>query len=223
MRQSSPSSSFPSQSRAMKLMRNSYFNLNPPSSSVPSEASFLSHHTATLSTSTHLPLSSSNPGIPTGELSPHPAVPKEPRTPFYLTSPTDASSSSPDSLVTIDDCFILPPYSPQGIPIDTRSLPLRELATLRGDISKINLRVESTEPAFQFYTGAWIDVPAWAKGKGADGKEYDGGVGYGPGAGVCVEPSRWVDCVSRDEWRGMGLLKKGEVFGARIRYVAWTE
>lgn len=40
-------------------------------------------------------------------------------------------------------------------------------------------------------------------------------------AGVAIEPSRYVDAVSRDVWRGMCLLKKGQIYGSKSRYTAW--
>ena len=135
-----------------------------------------------------------------------------------------SSPSTPDKIRPIDDCFIVDPsQSFASIPIDTRSLPLRTLATLYGEKSGIHLRVESTEPAFQFYTGKFIDVPAWQAGKGEDGVEYEGGEGYNPNSGVCIEPSRYVDCAARQEWRNQCLLKRGEIFGARSRYWAWRD
>ena len=40
-------------------------------------------------------------------------------------------------------------------------------------------------------------------------------------AGFCVEPSRYVDAVSREGWRGMVVVKKGEVYGSKIVYRGW--
>ena len=39
--------------------------------------------------------------------------------------------------------------------------------------------------------------------------------------GFCVEPSRYVDAVIREEWRGMVLVKRGEVYGSKIVYRGW--
>lgn len=49
---------------------------------------------------------------------------------------------------------------PATIPIDTRSLPLKKLGSFHHPVSGVHLEVHSTEPAFQFYTGKYIDVPA---------------------------------------------------------------
>ena len=39
--------------------------------------------------------------------------------------------------------------------------------------------------------------------------------------GICVEPSRYINAVNVEDWRGMVVLKKGEVWGARSVYKAW--
>ena len=77
--------------------------------------------------------------------------------------------------------------------------------------------VESTEPAFQFYTGEHIDVPELTDSKGRKVEKR------GPRAGIAIEPSRYVDCPGREEWRGQCRLRKGEVWGARSVYRAWKE
>lgn len=98
------------------------------------------------------------------------------------------------------------------MPIDTRSLPLTKLVSAHHPSSKINLEVHSTEPAFQFYTGKYIDVPEVA-GVAARGKR----------SGFCVEPSRYVNACNVDGWKGQMLLKKGEKYGCHIVYRAWKE
>jgi aldose 1-epimerase len=76
----------------------------------------------------------------------------------------------------------------------------------------IYLEVLTTEPAFQFYTGKYINVPA---AKGAPARKAR--------AGFCVEPSRYVNAVNVDEWRGMTVLRMGEVYGGRIAYKSWKD
>ncbi|MCJ1442478.1 MAG: hypothetical protein MMC23_002973 [Stictis urceolatum] len=188
------------------ITNHAYFNLNLAQSTPAT----LADHTATISTPTHQTLRPDLPGIPTGTLTPHPEVPSSPNTPFPLSTPSG-------SIRPIDDCFILN-STPSSIPLDTRPLELQTLATLHGDKSGLNLRVESTEPAFQFYTGITVDVPAWDAGEGRDG-----GQGFGGGSGVCVEPSRYVNAAGSEEWRGMCLLKRAGVFGARSRYWGWKD
>jgi aldose 1-epimerase len=77
--------------------------------------------------------------------------------------------------------------------------------------------VESTEPAFQFYTGGFVDVP---ESESESGQKVPARRGR---SGFCVEPSRYVDAAGRKEWRGMCLLKKGQLFGSKTKYTAWKE
>ncbi|KAI0813706.1 galactose mutarotase-like domain-containing protein [Xylaria sp. FL0064] len=113
----------------------------------------------------------------------------------------------------IDDCFVVDPSaSPASVPIDTRGRPLVALVKAHHPESKIHLEVHSTEPAFQYYTGKYIDVPA-----------VDGVPARGARSGFCVEPSRFVNACNVDEWKSQVLLKKGEKYGCRILYKAWKE
>lgn len=98
------------------------------------------------------------------------------------------------------------------MPLDTRAEPLGKLVAAYHPDSRIHLEVYSTEPAFQFYTGKYIDVPS-----------VGGMPARGPRAGFCVEPSRWVNAINEDGWKSQVVLKKGEKFGARIVYKAWKE
>ncbi|KAI0446902.1 galactose mutarotase-like domain-containing protein [Xylaria telfairii] len=113
----------------------------------------------------------------------------------------------------IDDCFVVDPSaSPSSIPIDTRGQPVVALVKAHHPESKIHLEVHSTEPAFQYYTGKYIDVAA-----------VDGVPARGARSGFCVEPSRFVNAPNVDDWKSQVLLKKGEKYGCRIVYKAWKE
>lgn len=151
----------------------------------------------TLATNTYLPVDDG--GIPTGGPAAFSKV--EGGKPFTL------GAQEPD----IDDCFVIDEAADK-VPIDTRDQPLRKLVSAFHPESKIHLEVYSTEPAFQYYTGKYIDVPA-VEGVPARGKR----------SGFCVEPSRYVNAANVDEWKGQMLLKKGEKYGARIVYRAWQE
>lgn len=187
----------------------SYFNLNPRDSSKSPD---LSQHTLTLPTATHQTLLSSNPGIPDGTLTPHPDVP-------YTNKPFPLYDAASSSTVQLDDCFIVS-TDPSSVRLDTRPEPLHLLAELHSSATGISLRVESSEPAFQCYTGKFMDVPAWPSGQ-AKGHAYPGGPGFAKNAGVCIEPSRFVNAAACQDLRSMVLLKKGSVYGARTRYTAW--
>ena len=102
--------------------------------------------------------------------------------------------------------------NPQSVPIDTRPLPLETLVSLYHPDSKIHLRIESTEPAFQFFTGEAIDVPA-----------VGGAKARGPRSGIAVEPGRYVNAVNHESWKNMVLLKRGEIWGSRSRYTTWKD
>ncbi|KAI6350931.1 hypothetical protein MCOR25_010273 [Pyricularia grisea] len=111
----------------------------------------------------------------------------------------------------VDDCFIAND-KPESVPIDTSSLPLSRHVAAHHPDSGIHLEVYSTEPAFQFYTGKYIDVP-----------EVEGVPARKARSAFCVEPSRYVNAVNVDEWKNMTVLKKGQKYGARIVYRAWKE
>lgn len=173
----------------INVTNHSYFNL--------AGAPTIEGTKVTLCTNYYLPVDEG--GIPTGG-------------PTSYASITAAESfvlgaSEPD----VDDCFIVSP-SDTNIPLDTRSSHLNKLVEAYHPSTKIHLEVLSTEPAFQFYTGKYIEVP-----------EVDGVKARGPRSGFCVEPSRYVNAINVPEWRGQVVLKKGEVYGSRVVYRGWSD
>ncbi|KAI0886743.1 aldose 1-epimerase [Annulohypoxylon maeteangense] len=175
----------------VNITNHSYFNLSGGPSIEGTEVQ--------LSTNSYLPLSEW--GIPTSGPTAYTKV--------ATTTPFTLGAEGPD----FDDCFIVDPSkSPSSVPVDTRALPLTKLVSAHHPERKIHLEVLSTEPAFQFYTGKWIDVPA-----------VGGAPARGSRSGFCVEPSRFVNAINVDDWRSQMLLKKGEKYGARIVYKAWKE
>lgn len=173
----------------VNMTNHSYFNLTGGPS--------IGGTVVTLVTNTYLPVDEW--GIPTGGPKPYSKV--EGGKAFVL------GAEEPD----IDDCFVVN-EKPGTVSIDTRGLPLTKLVTAYHPESKIHLEVYSTEPAFQFYTGKYIDVP-----------EVQGAPARGKRSGFCVEPSRYVNACNVDEWKNQMLLKKGEKYGCRIVYRAWKE
>jgi aldose 1-epimerase len=169
----------------------SYFNLNG------SGNSSIEGTEVTLSSNMHLPVDSTN--IPTGSIEAYPGI--EPHKKFVL------EAQEPD----IDHAFIMN-LDPKSVPIDTRPLSLNLLAAFYHPTSKVHLEVHSTEPAFQFYTGKYIDVAAVGELPAR-----------GPRSGFCVEPSRYINAINNDEWRNMVVLKRGEKYGSRNVYRAWRE
>ncbi|KAG8630088.1 hypothetical protein KVT40_001707 [Elsinoe batatas] len=135
--------------------------------------------------------------IPTGNVTKHPGV--------KVGEPITLGPAEPK----FDDCFVLP-LDPASVPLDTRGGEMRKLASFWHPETKVRFEVESTEPAFQFYTGEFIDL------------EYEGEV-FKKRAGFCVEASRYIDAAGKKEWEGMVKVKRGEVWGSRTIYRAWRE
>ncbi|KAI9822440.1 MAG: hypothetical protein M1827_000159 [Pycnora praestabilis] len=174
---------------AIGVTNHSYFNIGDGPSIEGTEI--------TLATNLYQPCDEG--GIPKGGIEPYPGI--EAKKTFTL------GAKEPDP----DDCFILND-EPSSIPVDTRSLPLKTLVTAYHPGTKLHLEVESTEPAFQFYTGRNIDVPAVA-----------GLPARGPRTGFCVEPSRYVNALNVPEYRSMAILKRGRPFGSRVIYRGWKD
>lgn len=201
------------------VTNHSYFNLDPSTS-----RETITGHAIKLPSTLHLPVDASTQ-IPTGAVEPFPGVP--------VNEPIQVTDTEP----SIDHCMIVADRADgenavpnaRKVPLDTRGRELRKLVELRykTDEGERVLEVQSTEPAFQFFTGEAIDAPAIeaAAGDGAvAGKEHGlAGQARGKRAGFAIEPSRYVDCASREEWRGMCRMRKGDVYGSRSRYVAWVE
>ena len=153
----------------------------------------------TLSTNQHLPVDST--AIPKGTIEPYPGI-----------AANKAFTLGPEE-PSVDHCFIVDPSRPpSSIPLDTRAEPLKVLVSAKHAASKVNLEVRSTEPAFQFYTGSFINVP-----------EVNGLPARGPRAGFCVEPQRYVNSLNTEGWKSMVRVKRGDVWGAKIVYRGWKD
>ncbi|KAF2751645.1 galactose mutarotase-like protein [Sporormia fimetaria CBS 119925] len=172
---------------AVNMTNHSYFKL--------SDASTIAGTEVTLITNKYQVVDAG--GIPTGPIEEYPGV--TPGKAFTL------GEKEPD----IDDCFVVNADS-ASIPIDTRNLALRKVASFYHPHTKLHLEIETTEPAFQFYTGKYIDVPA-----------VGGLPARGARSGFCVEPSRYVNAVNVPEHKSQVVLKRGEKYGAKILYRAW--
>lgn len=90
---------------------------------------------------------------------------------------------------------------PSSIPLDTRQRPIKKLCEFRHPNTKLRLEALSTEPAFQFYTGEYVNVAA-----------VDGMPARGPRSGLCVEASRYANAINNESWRQMVLLKRGLIY-----------
>jgi len=122
----------------------------------------------------------------------------------------------------VDDCFVIHPSTPPvSAPRTTTitpapSTPLNTLIDAYHPTTKIHLRIASTEPAFQFYTGKYIDVPEVTE----NGTTLPA---RGPRSGFCVEPSRFVNAVNVPGWREQVILRKGQVYSSTTVYEAWAD
>ena len=191
--------------RMLIVALRSYFTANP-------DASTIAGTRVNLGTNHYQELDSNQ--IPTGKIIPHPSVPGK-----------DIEFTFASADPSFDDCFVLPSRTDpsdfasvaSSVPLDTRPLPLRKLCILSHPESGLNLEIRSTEPAFQFYTGDGIDVEELER---PDGTKVPA---MGARKGIAIEPSRFVNCAGRQEWRGMCTLKKGDVWGARSIYRAWKD
>jgi aldose 1-epimerase len=179
------------------MTNHSYFNLSGGASIEGTQV--------TLSTNQHLPVDDTL--IPTGTIEPFPGIEAGKAFTLGLKNPE------------VDRCFIVDPTNepPSSIPIDTRQRSLRLLGSFYHPDSKAHLEVHSTEPAFQFYTGEFIDVPEIT---GSDGETV---AKRGPRSGFCVEPGRYVNAVNTPQWGTMVRLNKGQKYGSKIRYFAWKD
>ncbi|KAH6891297.1 putative aldose-1-epimerase [Thelonectria olida] len=173
----------------VNLTNHSYFNLSGDAT--------IEGTTVTLPTNQNLPFDEGS--IPIGGPEPYAGI--ESNVPFTL------GAQEPD----VDNCFIVN-EDPASVPIDTRNEPLKLNLAAHHPKSGIHLEVLSTEPAFQFYTGKYIDVPAVA-----------GLPARGARSAFCCEPGRYVNAINEPEWKNMVVVKKGESYGSRFVYKAWAD
>jgi aldose 1-epimerase len=92
---------------------------------------------------------------------------------------------------TYDHAFVLSPA------VDGKPRPV---ARLTGGRSGITLEVDSTEPAVQFYDGHMLGIG-----------------GFGPRAGLCLEPERFPDAPNHPDFPG-AVLRPGETYRQITQY-----
>ena len=86
-----------------------------------------------------------------------------------------------------DNCFIVD----EECGIDTRDKPLKQVFEATSSVTNNKLKISTTEPAFQFYTGDGVNTK-----------------GFGKRCGFCVEPSRFINAINHKEWSNQVILKK---------------
>ncbi|SMQ55222.1 unnamed protein product [Zymoseptoria tritici ST99CH_3D7] len=173
---------------AVSLTNHSYFNI--------SGGPTIEGTRAKVQTNMHMVTDSDD--IPTGAIEPYPGIPQDEEFVFGPKEPNP------------DHCFVMN-TDPSTIKLDTRQEQMYKLLELSHPNTNIHFEALSTEPAFQFYAGRFIDVPA-----------MDGQPARGPRSGMCIEASRYVNAINNDKWRDMVILKKGQVWGSRTIYRAWV-
>lgn len=99
--------------------------------------------------------------------------------------------------LAFDNCFVVD----DNCGIDTRNQPLKLVLEATHPKTNNKFTVQTTEPAFQFYTGDGVNTKGFVKR-----------------CGFCVEPSRFIDAINKEEWKNQVILKKGEVYGSKIVY-----
>lgn len=141
--------------------------------------------------------------VPTGEIADFPGLPNSPE--FF-----DLTQEGPK----IDNTFVVDGDKiPESTGIDTRKTrKLAPLAHLYDPDTKINVKVLSTEPVFQIYTGDYFNTPQ------LEGESR----GFTARAGIAFEPARPTNAANRPEWRPWVTLKKGEKYGSKTVYVSWV-
>ncbi|KAI4122043.1 MAG: hypothetical protein LQ338_006028 [Usnochroma carphineum] len=179
------------------VTNHAYFQVNPGAPTIEGTI-------VTLGTDQYLELDQNQ--IPTGKITTFSSIP-----------PAGTSFTLGATAPAIDDCFVIDTTAPTSCPLDTRNLPLRHVATISHPDTGLHLNIESTEPAFQFYTGDGLYIPEVETEKGVKIPSR------GKRSGIAIEPSRYVDCAGREEWRGMCRLRRGEFWGAKSVYRAWKE
>ncbi|KAI8085010.1 aldose 1-epimerase [Halteromyces radiatus] len=87
---------------------------------------------------------------------------------------------------------------------DTSGLPLQKAVEAYSPETGIQLTFSTTEPAFQFYTGNWLESGHIKAKKSQDQVPIE------PYAGFCLESSRFPDAPNKPDWRASVLLQDGD-------------
>ena len=171
----------------VNLTQHSYFNL------AGHAAGDVLAHELELHADRYLPVGDGL--IPTGELRDVAGTPFD----FRAATPIGARIDADDEQLArgrgYDHCFVL------------RGASLRLAARVFEPSSGRVMRVLTTEPGVQLYTGNWL-------GDGLPGK---GGVMYGPRSGFALETQHFPDSPNRPEFPST-LLRRGEEFRSRTVY-----
>lgn len=117
-----------------------------------------------------------------------------------------------DKFPVLDHGFMVQASTTDEPILDTRSRDSSSLVHLYHPSTKANVKIYSTEPVFQIYTGDGIDLPKLPGEPNA----------FPPRCGIAVEPARPTNAQAFDKWRPWVALKKGQKWGSSTTYVSWV-
>ncbi|KAI8335573.1 aldose 1-epimerase [Chlamydoabsidia padenii] len=92
---------------------------------------------------------------------------------------------------------------------DTSNRPLQQAVTAYCPSTGIQLTFSTTEPAFQFYTGNWIQSGHLTA------KNSQDRVPFGSHAGFCLESSRFPDAPNKPDWRPSVVLQPKGIYASK--------
>lgn len=97
--------------------------------------------------------------------------------------------------------------------IDTRNDELKPLVHMYHPSNDVNIKISSTDPAFQIYSCEGMNIPK------LEGESQ----GFGDRAGIACEPSRPTNAASMPQWRNWVTLKKGQTYGSKSVFSNWIK
>ncbi|EEB08656.1 gal10 [Schizosaccharomyces japonicus yFS275] len=110
-----------------------------------------------------------------------------------LSESVDLQPSNP-----IDNCFVA---KVDGFKLDTRGDEMQTIVEAHHPSTGFKLTAATTDPAFQIYTGDFVDIGP-----------------YKARAGFCVEAQRYLEAINNEHWNKQVILRKGEVYGSDTIY-----